>query len=123
MPLISTFHSPSSLTFQREIAPLRRPAILQHIPLGECTTKWTSEYLVEAVDGGKLVVVHESTSPRLRFLNKNFTYETMPFAEFIKKAAGNELEEENKFYYYRALADQDPRRNASGGLARCLLDL
>ena len=114
MPHIAAFDRPSRQVFQSEIQSLRRPAILRNIPIGPCVAKWTPEYLVEAVGNEKLCVVHESTSPRLRFLNKNFTYESMPFGEFMDKASRKSIEDNAKFYYYRALANQDPRRNVSG---------
>ncbi|GAU91380.1 hypothetical protein RvY_03643 [Ramazzottius varieornatus] len=92
---------------------LRKPCIIRDCAVGECLTKWKPDYMASTV-GHKPVSVHESSSNRLRFLKKNFTYVVLPFAEFIQKAscfsragcgdcAGDDCD--RRYYYYRAVAD------------------
>ncbi|OWA54141.1 tRNA wybutosine-synthesizing protein 5 [Hypsibius exemplaris] len=111
MPPIPVFENPTREFFQTSIQPSRRPAILRHLNIGPCLAKWSPDYLALSVSSHKQVVVHESTCNRLRFLNKNFVYTTLPFCDFVEKAVagGEKSQNGRKYYYYRALASGDPR--------------
>uniref|UniRef100_A0A8D0E4J4 tRNA wybutosine-synthesizing protein 5 n=1 Tax=Salvator merianae TaxID=96440 RepID=A0A8D0E4J4_SALMN len=98
--------------FLEDIYPLRKPVVLKGIDLGPCITKWTVDYLSQA-SGSKEVKVHVSAVPQMDFLSKNFVYRTLPFDEFIKRAAETKHTEyfisEDEKYYLRSLGD-DPRK-------------
>lgn len=47
--------------------------MLKGMELGACTTKWTVDYLSQAV-GSKEVKIHVSAVPQMDFLSKNFVY-------------------------------------------------
>ncbi|XP_055351200.1 tRNA wybutosine-synthesizing protein 5-like [Paramacrobiotus metropolitanus] len=103
--LIPVYDAPTNTEFF-DIQAQRQPAVLRGIPIGACAEKWTAAYLAQQVGRDKPVSVHESSSNRLRFLDKNFVYRVMPFGAFIDAAlTSSEGDAQNKFYYYRALAD------------------
>lgn len=94
--------------FLRDVYPKRRPAVLRGVCLGPCLEKWTTQYLREK--GGDMEVkVHVSTVPKMDFLHKNFVYKTLPFNEFVRRAAEKKhfdfflCEDEN--YYLRSLGE------------------
>lgn len=103
---ISEFDRPSKEFFQTNIQALRKPALLKNLEIGPCTEKWNPMYVKTAVGAEKPVSVHESSSNRLRFLNKNFAYKVLPFGSFIDLAQTSAGDPSNSnFYYYRAVAD------------------
>ena len=51
----------------------REPAILRGLDIGECSTKWTVDYLAKA-GGDRDVKIHVSSTPQMDFINKNFAY-------------------------------------------------
>jgi tRNA wybutosine-synthesizing protein 4 len=61
-----------------------KPIIIEGQPLGACTSLWTTSYLESRIGADHMVVVHSSTSPRLTFQQKNFTYTKQPFGAFIR---------------------------------------
>ncbi|XP_062312400.1 tRNA wybutosine-synthesizing protein 5 [Osmerus eperlanus] len=101
--------------FVREIYPMRRPALLRGVCLGPCLERWTVEYLKQ-IGGNRDVKVHVSTLPRMDFLGKNFVYRTLPFAEFVKRAAETKHSDfflsEDEWYYLRTLGE-DSRKDAA----------
>lgn len=78
------------------------PIVLDKLSIGECTAKWTAEYLKTAVGAAREVVVHDSTSPNMRFANKNFTYKKMAFGDLIDAASGD------AHLYMRGLSVEKP---------------
>lgn len=94
--------------FLRGIYPMRRPALLKGVCLGPCQEKWTVEYLKQR-GRNKDVKVHVSTLPQMDFLGKNFVYRTLPFAEFVKRAAEIKHSDfflcEDERYYLRSLGE------------------
>ncbi|KAK7112298.1 tRNA wybutosine-synthesizing protein 5-like [Littorina saxatilis] len=100
-------------SFLTEIYPKRRPAVLRGVDIGPCRDKWTVEYL--ATQGiTTQVKVHVSTMPQMDFINKNFLYRSMPFSDFVRRAAEESHMEyfidEKEVYYLRALGN-DPRKD------------
>ncbi|XP_076306272.1 tRNA wybutosine-synthesizing protein 5-like [Tachypleus tridentatus] len=112
---VKVWNGVSSETLINEIYPQRVPAVLKNINIGKCTEKWTAGYLAEQV-GNQPVKVHVSTSTKLDFINKNFLYRTLPFNEFIARAAeekhSNYFLDEKEVYYMRSLGD-DPRKDVA----------
>ncbi|KAI4877965.1 hypothetical protein NFI96_020743 [Prochilodus magdalenae] len=94
--------------FLKEIYPLRKPAVLRGVPLGPCVEKWTVDYLAEK-GGDKDVKIHVSSVPQMDFLHKNFIYRTLPFGEFVRRAAAAEHPEffisKDESYYLRSLGE------------------
>ncbi|XP_034042775.1 tRNA wybutosine-synthesizing protein 5 [Thalassophryne amazonica] len=94
--------------FLRDIYPERQPAVLRGVPLGPCLDRWTVKYLGEK-GGNKEVKIHVSTVPKMDFLHKNFVYKTLPFNEFISRAAEKKHSVfflcEDESYYLRSLGE------------------
>jgi tRNA wybutosine-synthesizing protein 5 len=105
---VSMYENVTKEQFSRFIHPKREPALLRGVNIGECTSKWTSEYICEKV-GNVDVKVHVSSGPQMNFLNKNFLYKTLPFDELVKRASTPACAQENyflapgEFYYLRSL--------------------
>lgn len=72
--------------FQEFIKSNRRPLLLKNVDIGACKTKWTVDFLAEAL-GPNQVKVHVCPVGNMSFINKNFTYKTLEFKDFIKRAA------------------------------------
>ncbi|XP_005813775.1 tRNA wybutosine-synthesizing protein 5 [Xiphophorus maculatus] len=94
--------------FLNEVYPGRSPAVLRGVDLGPCVDRWTVEYL--AMKGGQREVkIHVSSVPQMDFLHKNFIYRTLPFDEFVKKAAETKHSDfflaEEESYYLRSLGE------------------
>ncbi|XP_043988888.1 tRNA wybutosine-synthesizing protein 5 [Gambusia affinis] len=94
--------------FLSEVYPGRSPAVLRGVHLGPCVDRWTVEYL--AMKGGQREVkIHVSSVPQMDFLHKNFIYRTLPFDEFVKKAAETKHSDfflaEEESYYLRSLGE------------------
>lgn len=81
-----------------------RSVVIQNLNLGHCLTLWTPEYLKEQIGPDRSVIIHASKEPHLSFLNKNFTYETQPFSQFIDAAMNGE------YVYLRALCSENPSK-------------
>lgn len=87
----------------------RKPVILRGQDIGNVTETWSSvDYLAEK-GGTKPVKIHVSPVPQMDFINKNFAYKSLPFNEFVKRAAEETHKEffisEGEKYYLRALGD------------------
>ncbi|XP_041433029.1 tRNA wybutosine-synthesizing protein 5 isoform X5 [Xenopus laevis] len=104
-------------TFLQDIYPLlvdfqRKPVVLKGLHLGDCSTKWTVDYMSKT-GGSKEVKIHVSEVPQMDFIRKNFLYRTLPFDTFVKRAAKEKHTEffisENEKYYLRSLGE-DPRK-------------
>ncbi|KAE9968306.1 hypothetical protein EG328_007649 [Venturia inaequalis] len=81
-----------------------RPVLIEQLNLGPCLQLWTPNYLKEKAGPDRPVIIHASKEPNLSFLNKNFTYETQPFSQFIDAAMDGE------FVYLRALSSENPSK-------------
>ncbi|KAL1955158.1 hypothetical protein VTO42DRAFT_8973 [Malbranchea cinnamomea] len=60
-----------------------RPVIIEGLDIGPCVSRWSKEYLEEAVGRNRKVVVHEATSDHMNFQTKNFSYVTKDFGTFL----------------------------------------
>lgn len=113
---LNILHNVDIQTFHDDIYPKRKPVILRGLDVGPCLEKWKSlEYLVEK-GGKKPTKIHVSTSPQMDFINKNFVYRSLPFGEYVQRAAEELHDEfflsEDEKYYLRALGD-DPRKDVA----------
>jgi tRNA wybutosine-synthesizing protein 5 len=105
---VSAYENVTKGQFLHFIQPKREPALLRGVDIGQCTSKWTSDYICEKV-GNMDVKVHVSSSPQMNFINKNFLYKTLPFDEMVKRASTPAYAQENyfiapgEFYYLRSL--------------------
>lgn len=94
--------------FRQEVYPRRIPAVLRGVDLGPCVDRWTVQYL--GMKGGEREVkIHVSTVPQMDFLHKNFVYRTLPFNEFVRRAAETKHSDfflcEDESYYLRSLGE------------------
>jgi tRNA wybutosine-synthesizing protein 4 len=60
-----------------------KPAIIQGLDLGPCTTLWTLDYLKDTLGTEREIVIHDSSSDRMTFKDKNFTYTKTTMGAFI----------------------------------------
>lgn len=107
---VPTYTDVTPEVFVNSISIKREPALLRGTDIGECTTKWTTEYLSEKI-GALDVKVHVSQHARLDFVNKNFLYKTLPFNELLERVTGRSKSffmGPNEYYYLRSLG-LDPR--------------
>lgn len=104
-----------SSNFEFEVQRHRKPCILKGLNIGPCTKKWTLKYLSEKA-GSKITTVHVSETSQMDFVNKNYMYRKLPFAELITRASQKVHPEyfvsPNEYYYFRSLGD-DVRREPS----------
>ncbi|KAI9836419.1 MAG: hypothetical protein M1819_001450 [Sarea resinae] len=84
-----------------------RPAIIEGLDIGICTKEWSLDYLKEKIGADHPVVVHEAKSEFMSFNEKNFSYVTKPFGQFLD--AINQGEKE----YLRSLASDKPLEKPS----------
>lgn len=84
----------------------RKPFLIRNYDIGPCKTLWTPEYISEKM-GSTPVKIHVSIHPKLDFINKNFSYKTLPFNELLMRISGRESEnyfiQQNELYYLRSL--------------------
>lgn len=81
-----------------------KPVYMQNLDLGSCLHLWGPEYLKRKIGADRSVIIHASKEPHLSFVNKNFTYETRPFSQFIDAATNGE------YVYLRALSSESPSK-------------
>jgi len=53
-----------------------RVTVLEGLDFGSCLSRWTPEYLKQAVGPEKTVVIHSTKADAMNFLSKNFEYST-----------------------------------------------
>lgn len=85
---------------------LRRciPQILGGMDFGQCVHRWTVAYLRELISPTRAVTIHNSGSSRtMNFLRKDFSYQTIPFHNFLAKIA-----DRTTHLYLRSLAANNP---------------
>ncbi|KAF6213292.1 hypothetical protein GE061_011010 [Apolygus lucorum] len=102
--------------FQEHIFNHRRPLLLKNVDIGDCKEKWTVEYLAEVL-GPNQVKVHVCPVGNMSFITKNFTYKTLEFKDFIKRAAAEVHSEwflcENESYYLRSIGSDKRGRDVA----------
>jgi tRNA wybutosine-synthesizing protein 4 len=60
-----------------------KPAIIEGVDIGPCTDLWTLDYLKHKIGAERELVVHECTSDRMTFKDKNFQYVKRSTADFL----------------------------------------
>ncbi|KAG8432672.1 hypothetical protein GDO86_017061 [Hymenochirus boettgeri] len=99
--------------FLQDIYPMRKPVVLKGLNVGDCTHKWTIDYLSKT-GGQKEVKIHVSEVSQMDFIRKNYVYRTLPFDKFVLRAAEDKHREffvsEHEKYYLRSLGE-DPRKD------------
>ncbi len=105
---IETNPSPAKI---EEMMANRRPVLIRGFKIGQCTEKWTAEYLKTKCIESK-VSVRISKQPILDFVNKNYEFITVTFPEFMDKVFTEQKEENNDRYYFRSIGE-NPRKDVS----------
>jgi tRNA wybutosine-synthesizing protein 4 len=66
-----------------ELLKTSKPAIIENLDLGPCTELWTLDYLKEKLGADREIVIHECSSDRMTFKDKNFQYVKKPIGDFL----------------------------------------
>ena len=117
---IGSYDRPSSSLFWSTIYPAARPAVLHSLPLGDLAAFTPTALLALPPTSSPPVSVHVCPAPsgRMDFVNKNYTYRTMPFNLFIAHVTRTATVRDeyiispNERYYLRSLGS-DPRREVA----------
>ncbi|CAH1249299.1 TYW5 [Branchiostoma lanceolatum] len=101
--------------FLSEIYPKRVPAVLRGVNIGPCVDLWNTDYLCQK-GGNRQVKIHVCPTTQMDFINKNFAYRTLPFDEFVRRAAEEKhtdfFHSQDEKYYLRSLGE-DPRKDVA----------
>ncbi|KNG46977.1 leucine carboxyl methyltransferase 2 [Stemphylium lycopersici] len=81
-----------------------KPAIIEGLDIGPCTDLWTLDYLKEKLDPERELVVHECSSDRMTFKDKNFAYVKKSVADFLDGIA------RGSHAYLRAISSSQPNK-------------
>ncbi|RMZ72641.1 leucine carboxyl methyltransferase 2 [Pyrenophora seminiperda CCB06] len=81
-----------------------QPAIIEGLNIGPCTDLWTLDYLKEKIGPQRELVVHECSSDRMTFKDKNFTYVKKSVTEFLDGIA------QGSHAYLRAVSSSQPNK-------------
>jgi tRNA wybutosine-synthesizing protein 4 len=81
-----------------------KPAIIEGVDIGPCTDLWTLDYLKERIGADRELVVHECTTDRMTFKDKNFQYVKRSAAEFLDGIASGSKA------YLRAVSSSQPNK-------------
>lgn len=81
-----------------------KPAIIEGLDIGPCTDLWTLDYLKEKLGPERDIVVHECSSDRMTFKDKNFAYVKKPVGTFLDAIANGSHE------YLRAVSSTQPNK-------------
>lgn len=87
-----------------------RPAIMKSCDYGPCMRSWTLDYLAGKLDSTE-VIVHESSSKELDFLEKNFVYRKCSFAEFARLVETADENRHANSVYLRSVASNQNCKN------------
>jgi tRNA wybutosine-synthesizing protein 4 len=93
----------SSDAFAKLTASLK-PAIIEGLDIGPCTDLWTIDYLKEKLGPERELVVHECSSDRMTFKDKNFSYVKRSVSEFLGGIA------QGSHAYLRAVSSSQPNK-------------
>lgn len=72
------------------------PVVIRDVKFGDCTERWTLDYLEDKLKH-ESIVIHESDNSDLDFLNKNFKYKTCLFSELSQR-----LRSKDSYLYLRS---------------------
>lgn len=81
-----------------------KPVVIQGLDIGPCTDLWTTEYLKEKIGEDRELVVHECSSERMTFKDKNFQYVKRSASAFLDGIA------QGSRSYLRAVSSTQPNK-------------
>jgi tRNA wybutosine-synthesizing protein 4 len=81
-----------------------KPVIMEGVDIGPCTDLWTLDYLKHKIGAEREIVVHECTSDRMTFKDKNFQYVKRSTADFLDGIANGSKA------YLRATSSSQPNK-------------
>jgi tRNA wybutosine-synthesizing protein 4 len=81
-----------------------KPAIIEGLDIGPCTDLWTLDYLKEKLGPERELVIHECSSDRMTFKDKNFHYVKKSTGEFLDGIA------QGSHAYLRAVSSSQPNK-------------
>ncbi|KAF2855838.1 Clavaminate synthase-like protein [Plenodomus tracheiphilus IPT5] len=81
-----------------------KPAIIEGLDIGPCTNIWTLDYLKERIGLDRELVIHDCSSERMTFKDKNFQYVKKTVAEFLDGIA------QGSQSYLRAVSSSQPNK-------------
>jgi tRNA wybutosine-synthesizing protein 4 len=84
-----------------------KPCVFEHVDLGSCTEKWTTDYLREALNSDRKYDIHHAKEDTMLFESKNFVIQKEGFAEFIDSVARGDKK------YLRAVSLRDKHKPAN----------
>ena len=93
-------------TLSRRVAK-RKPCVFEKVDLGDCTWKWTPEYLKQALGSERLFDVHHANGGTMLFESKNFEIRKETFSQFMDTIVIGEKK------YLRAVSLQDKHKPAN----------
>jgi tRNA wybutosine-synthesizing protein 4 len=100
---IARVHVKSSDDFATLVA-ASKPAIIEGLDIGPCTDLWTLEYLKEKLGPERELVIHECSSDRMTFKDKNFQYVKKTAVDFLDSIA------KGSHAYLRAISSTQPNK-------------
>ncbi|KAI8942725.1 hypothetical protein NX059_000773 [Plenodomus lindquistii] len=81
-----------------------KPSIIEGLNIGPCTDLWTLDYLKEKIGQDRELVIHDCSSDRMTFKDKNFQYVKKSVADFLDGIA------EGSQSYLRAVSSSQPNK-------------
>lgn len=93
----------SAEDFDRLVA-ASKPAIIMGVHIGRCVDHWTVDYLKKKIGADRELVVHECSSDRMTFKDKNFQYVKRTTADFLDGIARGSKA------YLRAVSSSQPNK-------------
>ena len=100
---IARVHVKSSDDFASLVA-ASKPAIIEGLDIGPCTDLWTLDYLKEKLGPQRELVIHECSSDRMTFKDKNFAYVKKSIADFLDGIA------QGSHAYLRSVSSSQPNK-------------
>lgn len=85
----------------------RQPRAFAGLDLGSCLQKWSFTYLQETIGVDREVIVHDAADSVMNFQTKNFTYQKVPFRDFVDQIQGGDRK------YLRSLSAQSSNTPAN----------
>lgn len=93
----------SGADFERLVAS-SKPAIIEGLDIGPCIDLWTLDYLREKMGPDRELVIHDCSSERMTFKDKNFQYVKKTVADFLDGIA------QGSQSYLRAVSSSQPNK-------------
>lgn len=87
-----------------ELVAASKPAVIEGLDIGPCTDLWTIDYLKEKIGADRELVVHECSTDRMTFKDKNFQYVKRSAITFLDGIASGSKS------YLRAVSSTQPNK-------------